>query len=86
MTGRHLPGEGLKGRGPRQGRRQISLRLQHISLKLTVPQKRKNTGATSFCSVIKRESSARGLLGTHPHHAHVCTHLHAHRNSSGGSN
>ena len=85
MTRRHQLGEGLKDQGPRQERRQISLRLEDISVKLTVPQKRKNTGATSFYSVIKRESSARGLLGTHPHHAQVRTHLRVHRNSSGGS-
>ena len=42
-------------------------------MKLTVPQKRENTGATSFCSVIKRESSARGLLGTHLI-THTCAH------------
>lgn len=85
MTGRYQKGEDLKEQGPRQGKQQIPLRRERISLKPTVSQKRKARGSNITPSfVIKRKSTARpfpslpsDLVGTHPHTC-TCAHMHTH--------
>ena len=92
MTGRYQKGEDLKEQGPRQGKQQIPLRRERISLKPSFSEeKSKREQHYSLLRYKEKKHSkalpfpSLGSRGHPPSHVYMCTHAHTLVNLFAGS-